>query len=82
MKNDGKNAKSINRFLMWISKLVFRVFIYLLISLILPFIVKMVKKKILENQQIRCNQCHTKLKVINKNEYYCKNCKTIRMDTN
>jgi DNA-directed RNA polymerase subunit RPC12/RpoP len=27
-----------------------------------------------------CYKCHGKLEIINKREYYCKNCKIIRID--
>ncbi len=59
-----------------------RLLAYVLTSIIIPFIIKRIKKKILENQRLICPQCQRKLKVINKSEYYCKNCKTIRLDSN
>ncbi len=53
---------------------------YILTSVILPLFIKMVKRKLEENQRILCYKCKGKLEEINKNEYYCKNCKIIRMD--
>ena len=62
------------------SGLFFRITSYLLTSVVIPFAIRIIKKKIEENQRIVCNNCHGKLKEINKGEYYCKNCKIIRMD--
>jgi hypothetical protein len=59
-----------------------RVLAYVLTSVIIPFVIKMIKKKLDEKQRLVCYKCHGKLEVINKLEYYCKNCKIIRMDHN
>ncbi len=55
---------------------------YVLASIIIPFVIKLIKKKLEEKQRLVCDKCHGKLEVINKREYYCKNCKIIRMDHN
>jgi tRNA(Ile2) C34 agmatinyltransferase TiaS len=57
-----------------------RITSYLLTSIVIPFVIRIIKRKIEENNRIICNNCQGKLKEINKGEYYCKNCKIIRMD--
>ena len=59
-----------------------RITSYLLTSIVIPFVIRMIKRKIEENNRIICNNCHGRLKEINKGEYYCKNCKIIRIDNN
>lgn len=60
--------------------LLMRLLAYLLTTFIIPFAINMVKRKLVERQRLDCYKCHGKLEVINKGEYYCKNCKIIRMD--
>lgn len=57
-----------------------RLLAYLLTTFIIPFAINMVKRKLVERQRLDCYNCHGKLEVINKGEYYCKNCNIIRMD--
>ena len=59
-----------------------RLLVYVLTSVIVPFAIKIIKKKLDEKQRIVCYKCHGKLEIINKREYYCKNCKIIRIDNN
>lgn len=57
-----------------------RLLVYVLTSVIVPFAIKIIKKKLYEKQRLVCYNCHGKLEIINKREYYCKNCKIIRID--
>jgi len=57
-----------------------RILGYVLTSVIIPLFVNMVKRKLEENQRLVCYKCNGKLEVMNKDKYYCKNCKIIRMD--
>ena len=54
----------------------------ILTSFVIPFIIRVVKKKLEEKQRLLCYKCHGKLELIHKGEYYCKNCKIIRKDHN
>jgi hypothetical protein len=60
--------------------LLMRLLAYLLTTFIIPFAINMVKKKLDEKRRLDCHKCHGKLEVIKKGEYYCKNCKIIRID--
>ncbi len=60
--------------------LLMRLLDYILTNFIIPFVINMVKRKLVERQRLDCYKCHGKLEVINKSEYYCKNCTIIRMD--
>jgi late competence protein required for DNA uptake (superfamily II DNA/RNA helicase) len=54
---------------------------YALTTFVIPFILNMIRKKLSDQQRLRCNKCHGKLKVIDKEgNLYCKNCKMIKMD--
>ena len=54
---------------------------YALTTFVIPFIVNMIRKKLSDQQRLRCNKCHGKLQVIDKEgNLYCKNCKMIKMD--
>ena len=54
---------------------------YALTTLVIPFILNMIRKKLSDQQRLRCNKCHGKLQVIDKEgNLYCKNCKMIKMD--
>ena len=54
---------------------------YALTTLVIPFILNMIRKKLSDQQRLRCNKCHGKLQVIDKEgNLYCKNCKIIKMD--
>jgi hypothetical protein len=59
-----------------------RLLAYILTSFIIPFVIRVVKRKLEEKQRLLCYKCHGKLDVIHKDEYYCKNCKIIRKDHN
>ena len=52
---------------------------YALTTLVIPFILNMIRKKLSDQQRLRCNKCHGKLQVIDKEgNLYCKNCKIIK----
>jgi late competence protein required for DNA uptake (superfamily II DNA/RNA helicase) len=54
---------------------------YALTAFVIPFILNMIRKKLSDQQRLRCNKCHGKLQVIDKEgNLYCKNCKMIKMD--
>jgi len=54
---------------------------YALTTFVIPFILNMIRKKLSDQQHLRCNKCHGKLQVIDKEgNLYCKNCKMIKMD--
>ena len=53
---------------------------YAITSLIIPFVIYIVKRKLVEQQRLVCNKCHGKLELVERNQYYCRNCKTIRID--
>lgn len=54
---------------------------YALTVFVIPFILNMIRKKLSDQQRLRCNKCHGKLQVIDKEgNLYCKNCKMIKMD--
>ena len=52
---------------------------YALTAFVIPFILNMIRKKLSDQQRLRCNKCHGKLQVIDKEgNLYCKNCKMIK----
>jgi late competence protein required for DNA uptake (superfamily II DNA/RNA helicase) len=54
---------------------------YALTTFVIPFILTMIRKKIIDQQRLSCNKCHGKLQVIDKEgNLYCKNCKIIKTD--
>ncbi|MGZ5509595.1 MAG: hypothetical protein ACXWFZ_11270 [Nitrososphaeraceae archaeon] len=60
--------------------LLIRLLAYAIITLVIPFLINMIKKKLGDQQRLLCNKCHGKLEVIDKGNFYCKNCKIIKMD--
>lgn len=46
---------------------------YTLTILVILFVINMVRKS--DQQYLLCNRYHGKLEVIDKNKFYCKNCK-------
>ena len=61
--------------------LLLRLLGYALTTFVIPFILNMIRKKLSAQQRLRCNKCHGKLQVIDKEgNLYCKNCKMIKMD--
>jgi late competence protein required for DNA uptake (superfamily II DNA/RNA helicase) len=61
--------------------LLLRLLGYALTTFVIPFILNMIRKKLSDQQRLRCNKCHGKLQVIDKEgNLYCKNCKMIKMD--
>jgi len=54
---------------------------YALTTFVIPFILTMIRKKIIDQQRLLCTKCHRKLQVIDKEgNLYCKNCKIIKTD--
>ena len=75
MKRDGINPKPGN------NGLLLRLLGYALTTFVIPFILNMIRKKLIDQQRLRCNKCHGKLQVIDKEgNLYCKNCKMIKID--
>ncbi|HEX2408698.1 MAG TPA: hypothetical protein VHJ38_15965 [Nitrososphaeraceae archaeon] len=60
--------------------LLMRILAYALITFVIPFVINMIKNKISNQQRLLCNKCHGKLEVIDKGNFYCKNCKIIKFD--
>ncbi len=57
-----------------------RILMYIIIGLIIPFILKRIKNQLVRDQFFRCERCNRKMQMINRNEFYCKYCKIIRLD--
>ena len=75
MKRYRNNPKSGN------NGLLMRLLGYALTTFVIPFILNTIRKKLSDQQRLRCNKCHGKLQVIDKEgNLYCKNCKMIKMD--
>ena len=54
---------------------------YALTTFVIPFILNMIRKKLSDQQRLRCNKCHGKLQIIDKEgNLYCKKCKMIKID--
>ena len=74
MRRYRNNRKSGN------NSLLMRVLGYALTAFVIPFILNMIRKKLSDQQRLRCNKCHGKLQVVDKGNLYCKNCKIIKFD--
>ncbi|MGN6623949.1 MAG: hypothetical protein ACTHKK_07390 [Candidatus Nitrosocosmicus sp.] len=61
-----------------VGRIMFRLLVFTLNSIVIPLAIKTIKNKIIENQRLWCSNCNKRLDKINKYEYYCKNCKIIR----
>lgn len=73
MKRYRNNPKSGN------NSLLMRLLGYALTTFVIPFILTMIRKKIIDQQRLLCTKCHGKLQVIDKEgNLYCKNCKIIK----
>lgn len=73
MKRYRNNPKSGN------NSLLMRLLGYVLTTFVIPFILTMIRKKVIDQQRLSCNKCHGKLQVIDKEgNLYCKNCKIIK----
>ena len=57
-----------------------RIIMYIIIGLIVPFVLKRIRNQLIREQRFRCERCNKKMQMINQNEYYCKDCKIIRLD--
>ena len=60
--------------------LVSRIIMYIIIGLIIPFVLKRIRNQLIREQRFRCGRCNKKMQMISRNEYYCKDCKIIRLD--
>jgi hypothetical protein len=60
--------------------LIMRLLGYSFTTFIIPFVINMIKNKLSNQQRLLCNKCHGKLDVIDKSNFYCKNCKIIKFD--
>ena len=68
MKRYRNNPKSGN------NSLLMRLLGYALTTFVIPFILTMIRKKIIDQQRLLCTKCHGKLQVIDKEgNLYCKN---------
>jgi late competence protein required for DNA uptake (superfamily II DNA/RNA helicase) len=75
MKRYRNNPKSGN------NSLLMRLLGYSITTFVIPFILTMIRKKIIDQQRLFCNKCHGKLQVIDKEgNLYCKKCKIIKTD--
>lgn len=57
-----------------------RIITYIIIGLVIPFVLKRIRNQLIKEQRFRCERCSNKMQMINRNEYYCKDCKIIRLD--
>ncbi len=84
--NDGLLIRilgfALARFIIPFIILFMKVLAYAIITFIIPFIVNLLRKKINDQQRLLCNKCHGKLKVIDKDNFYCNKCKIIKLDRN
>ncbi|MGD9534070.1 MAG: hypothetical protein AB7V56_09900 [Candidatus Nitrosocosmicus sp.] len=53
---------------------------FVVLGIILPLIIKRVRNQLVKEQLSNCERCKRKMEKISKNEYYCKDCKIIRID--
>ena len=60
--------------------LLLRLIAYAVITFIVPFIIYLIRRKLGDQQRLLCNKCHGKLEVVDKGNFYCKNCKIIKFD--
>jgi len=75
MKRYRNNPKSGN------NSLLMRLLGYALTTFVIPFILTMIRKKIIDQQRLLCTKCHGKLQVIDKEgNLYCKIIKTVRFN--
>ena len=64
MKRYRNNPKSGN------NSLLMRLLGYALATFVIPFILTMIRKKIIDQQHLLCNKCHGKLQGIDKEGNY------------
>jgi hypothetical protein len=60
--------------------LLLRLIAYAVITFVVPFIIYLIRRKIGDQQRLVCNKCHGKLEVVDKGNFYCKNCRIIKFD--
>ena len=75
MKRYRNNPQSGN------NSLLIQILGYALTTFVIPFILTMIRKKIINQQRLLCNKCHGKLQIVDKEgNLYCKNCEIIKTD--
>ena len=57
-----------------------RLIAYAVMTFVVPFIIYLIRRKLGNQQRLVCNKCHGKLEVVDKGNFYCKNCKIIKFD--
>ena len=82
--NNGLLARllsyALNTFIIPFVILLMKLLAYAIVTFIIPFVINVIRKKIGDQQRLSCNKCHGKLQVIDKGNFYCKNCKIIKFD--
>ena len=73
-------AYALTTFIIPFVILLIRVLVYALITFVIPFVINMIKNKLINQQRLLCDKCHGELEVIDKGNFYCKNCKIIKFD--
>ena len=71
---------ALNTFIIPFVILLMKLLAYAIVTFVIPFVIKMIRKKIGDQQRLSCNKCHGKLQVIDKGNFYCKNCRIIKFD--
>jgi hypothetical protein len=71
---------ALNTFIIPFVILLMKLLAYAIVTFVIPFVIKMIRKKIGDQQRLSCNKCHGKLQVVDKGNFYCKNCKIIKFD--
>ena len=71
---------ALNTFIIPFVILLMKLLAYAIVTFVIPFVIKMIRKKLGDQQRLSCNKCHGKLQVIDKGNFYCKNCKIIKFD--
>jgi uncharacterized membrane protein (DUF106 family) len=72
---------TLNTFVIPFVILLMRILAYAITTFVIPFILNMIRKKLIDQQRLRCNKCHGKLQIIDKEgNLYCKKCKMIKID--
>ncbi len=62
------------------QSLLTRIIGHVMLSFIIPFVLKRIQHRIIKEQMTRCDRCKRKMETIKRNEYYCKYCKIIKID--
>ena len=71
---------ALNTFIIPFVILLMRLLAYVIVTFVIPFVIKRIRKKVGDQQRLSCNKCHGKLQIVDKGNFYCKNCKIIKFD--